>query len=377
MKRYVLLSSLVYIFLLACSPEEEANTPSGDEVQSLSWKENSDLIQANFLSTFTNYYGRDNIGTYTYRGASLAVEWEHTYDEEGRLLKSIMYEKYPTRVLKEISFSDYSSDNSKINIQISTYNYFLTFQDVSIDSCTLQLKNDFSLDRIIYEDGGYRSFDELNSQGFVTKLGEVTPNGTKIWTTNYEYDQEGNATKYYTTYHQYSMQEASVDYTYTDFGDPKSYHFQNEAGLFSKVEYFYREDNTLERLEESFDFGNDDAGTRRYFYTNDEAFSEIIIDYDNGAKTLINYDHNLGKITERYYTIDGNLSEVYNHLLVPEDQRYYLATIEKYLDGLINSIKYFDTDNDIMKEEFYDENGVLNYIEYYDENGNYTHTENA
>ena len=370
MKRYVLMSSLVCILLFACS-EEELN-----ETENINLEENIDLFQGDFLPTFTNYFGRD-MGTSTYKSASLSGEWEHEYDEKGRLIRSTMYELYPSRILKRISFSNYSSDNMEVNIKVESFTYYLTFQNSVEYTASLKFNEDFSLNRIIDEGGGYGSFDELNSQGYVTKLGNVIPDGTKIWTTNYDYDNAGNVIKYYTTYHQYHIQDASVDYTYTSFGDPKSYKFQNEEGSFKEAEYFYREDNTLERLEETFNFGDGEAGKNIFLYTENEAYLEKRVEYDNGAKLIIDYDHEDGQITEKKYAANGDLSMVTDYLLSEQFQRYFLSTCKEYVNGMISSIKYYDIDGDILKREFYDESGVLEYTEYYDEEGNYTHTEEA
>lgn len=338
-----------------------------------------DLFELNFIPTFENYFGRD-IGSSTYKSASLAVEWRHEYDEEGRLIKSTMYEIYPSRVLKEITFSEYSTDDLEVKIEVNTYTYFSTFPNVYKENSTLVLNEDFSPSVIITEDGyESRSFDELNSDKWVTKLGYSVNNGSLLWTTNYEYDEKGNVTKYSTTYHQYEITEASVDYTYTDWGDPLSYHFQNAESKFSEVEYFYREDRTLERLEETFDFSAEDGGKQIFLYNENESFLNKTTNYNNGSKTIVDYDHEAGKITQKKYAQDNNLTDIYIYLLLPEGENYFLSTHESYLNGIIRSIKYFkiqlnNTENDIVKWEFYDENGNLEYTKFYDEDGNYTET---
>lgn len=333
-----------------------------------------DLIELNLIPTIENYYGRDN-GSATFRGASLAVEWNHDYDEEGRLIKSTMHEIYPSRVLKEISFSDYSTDNLEVKIEISSYTYFSTFPNVYKENNTLVLNEDFSPSAIISESGiSVSSFEELNAEKWVTKLGHSVNNKPLLWTTNYEYDEKGNVTKYSTTYHQYEITEAAVTYTYTDWGDPLSYHFQNAESKFSEVEYFYRENKTLEMLEETFDWGDEDKGQNTYLYNENEAFLKQVTNYNNGSKTIVDYDHVAGKITEIKYTEDNNLFEIHIYLQLPEVESYFLSTHESYLNGKINTITYYNTDYVIEKQEFYDEDGDLEYTEYYDEDGNVTET---
>lgn len=395
MKRYFLLSSLVWLILIACSKDDaelqelnldddselqKVNLDDDSELQEVNPDDNFSLFETNFLPTFTNYYGRDN-GSHAYRSASLAVKWDHEYDDQGRLIKSTMYEKFPSRILKEISFLDYSSDNLEVNIQVEIRTYFLNFPNVYTFNSRLQLNEDFSINRIIprnsegeYSDGHYLSFDEFNSQKWVTKVGDIVGGDKKLWTTNYEYDEEGNVTRYYTTY-EYEMADANVDYTYTYFGDPKTYYFQNEKGTFSKVNYYYREDNTLERLEEDFDWGNGDTGKNIYIYTHEEAFQEKITTKEDGSQTIVRYEYFEGETIVKYYDGDGVISDTFQYLMNNEIR--YLSAHEKYQNGILRSKEYFDIDCDLIKKEFFDENGVLEYTEYYDEGGNYTHTEYA
>ena len=358
----------VLIFILSSCNQDNSDSVA----EGIGQTDVKSLIEANFLPTYTNYYGRD-IGSHTFRSASLAVDWTHEYDNFGRLIKSTMYDRYPSRILKEISFSEYSSDNLEMQVKIENIQYFSTFPNIYTEYYSMKLNEDYSLSMIISEEGGeMQTFDELNSQKWVTKLGEVTPTGTKLWTTNYEYDQVGNLTKYYSTYHENYIQDAVVDYTYSNFGDPKSYHFQNEEGNFSIVEYFYREDNTLERLEENFNWGNENAGNNLYRYTEDEAFLEKLTNYEDGSKKVINYDHSEGVIVEKDFGPQGLISNIYTYLLMEEF--YFLATHEVYLNGIIESIQFYNSDNKPIKKEFYDNNGDLEYTEYYDEDENVTDT---
>ncbi|AVR45896.1 hypothetical protein C7S20_11890 [Christiangramia fulva] len=356
MRRHILIGVFVCFILTNCSKDNKELPGSGQEESNLvlSTKE---LFQTSFLPTFTNYFGRD-IGTHTYRGASLAVDWKHEYDEKGRLAKSVMYEKYPSRVLKEISFSDYSADDLSMKVKIKIFTYFLSFPLVDEKFYALELNDDFSLKKLTDEDGSYRTFDELNSQNFVTKLGYVVPDGVKLWTTNYAYDEKGNVTKYTSDYHQYYMTNASVDYTYTDFGDPKSYYFQNEEGLFSKVEYFYREDNTLEKLEEEFKDGEESFGTKIYTYDLNEKYLTRITNFGDGSKNVINYNEN--EIIIEDFEANGLLSKV--DIYKNQEENYFLRMHKEYLNGSIHLIQYFTS------------NGDLDYTEYYDENGNLAET---
>ncbi|GAA4325588.1 hypothetical protein GCM10023115_40250 [Pontixanthobacter gangjinensis] len=300
-----------------------------------------------FLTTISNYFARD-LGTFVYRGASLNGTWEHEYDNDDRLFKSTYYENYPKRILKEIIYSNYSSDNLEMDIRVKTNYYSYWFTTTYNQNFRLVLHGDFSADRLIRDHGdGHLSFDELTQDGFVTKMGDFTGSGSKLWTTNYEYDEEGNATKYYTTYHQYYIEDASVDYSYTSFGDPYSYYFHNELGAFSEVKYHYRQDKTLEKLEETFDWGDGDAGTKLVIFNESEALESELIKYEDGSTFSKAFESDM--IIEKYYRPGDILRKV---------------------------IRYRVSENHIWCEqvEYYDEEGNLEYTEFYNQNGDLVET---
>lgn len=326
---------------------QESEEQENDESDSSEQAENNVAFQTDFLPTITNLYGRDH-GTLTFRSASLEGVWEHEYDDQNRLSKSTMYEKYPSRILKEIYYSAYSSNNLEMMLEIVSYTYFYGFPRKYTFKHKLRLNEDFSADRIHREDEeSYEHFEELNSHGFVTKLVNMVRPGMKLWTTHYDYNDNGKVTKYYTTYHQYYIQDASVDYTYTSFGEPKSYDFQNQSGKYSNVEYFYRSDHTLERMEESFNWNNSGKGYQIITYDENEAFEKKVTQYEDGSKTIESYEED--QIIENHYRPGDVLKEAWIYKIAGE--KIYLEMV-KYYDG----------------------EGVLNYTEYYDENGDLIET---
>ncbi|MBT8318981.1 MAG: hypothetical protein KJP01_02515, partial [Gramella sp.] len=291
----------------------------------------------------------------------------------GRLVKSVVYDKYPTRVLKEITFSEYSSNNLEVKITVDNYAYFLSTPKVYRYYYSMILNQDLSINTIINEEGISYSFDELDAQKWVTKLGYIIPDGAKLWTTNYDYDQNGNVILYTSTYYDRDSQDASVVYSYADSGNPGTYQFNNEEGNYSYVEYFYRADNTLERMEESFNWGDGDKGKKIFIYTEEEAFFQQLTEFENGAKEIVDYDHMEGVIVEEHYGVEGGITNIYISLL--NEDVYYLSTHEIYENGILVAKEFFNTENLLFKKEFYDPNGELEYTEYYDEDGNLTNTE--
>ena len=355
--------------MLSCSDDDSATISEEER-----FNQTKALIELNLLPTIENYFARDN-GTTTYRSASLAGTWKHEYDREGRLRRSLMYEIFPSRLLKKIAFSEYANNNLQMKIEVSTYTYYSIFPKLEKKHWNLVLNEDFTPNSIIWKEGNIiENFEELNSNKWVTKLGKRIYDGTLIWTTNYEYDEKGNVVKYNTTYPDDEIIDANVDYTYTDWGDLLSYHFENSHGDFSKADYFYRSDNTLERLEESFDYRIKPAGENIYLYDENEALLKQTSNYDDGSRIIIDYNHDAGYIISTSYSENENISEIFNYLALPEEQRYFLSSFEKYLNGILGSIEFYNSDYVKEKKEFYNETGILIYTEYYDEEGNITDT---
>lgn len=370
MRRFVLKIVFTCILVLGCSKDEI------EEVESPNFAEPKNLYQANIITTITNFYGRD-MGTTTYKSASLKGTWDHEYDEQGRLIKSNFFESFPFRRKLELQISNYSEDNLKANLQVTSFNFFEGIPSASVQNLSMQLNEDYFLYSLTDEEGNSLTFDEHNTEGWVTRVGLVVNGGIKVKTTVYEYDESGNVINCRIIHLPSQTSHARMNYLYTSFGDPKSYEYRNKHGNYSKVEYHYRQDRSLEKFVEEFHWGTNDSGTRTYYYDESEAFVSKEINYSDGRKEEVAYMHNEGKIIEEYYNENGLLSEIYRHLFFTQFGRYFLSTHETYLEGMISSIKYYDIDNDLLREEFYDENGVLDYTDYYDENGNYSHTEDA
>jgi hypothetical protein len=306
------------------------------------------LIELNFIPTIENYFSKDR-GTVTYRSSTRSGNWIHKFDDKGRLLKSELLEKYPSRILKEIIFSDYDSEENKVSLNVTTFNYF-TLARLDSESYELIFDESYILKSITskYENepGEVTVFEKLDDNKRIVLL----KNGLIDEYVGYEYDEQGNILKYI-VYDTELVVKSTVTYTYTEFGDLESYFFQNTQGEFSEADYFYRSDNTLERLEGSFDYGSENAGNNLFTYANDESYIKRITDYENGESEI--YINNGEQIIVEYYQSYEKLAHVYEYSFSESEGKFYLVKYEKY-----------------------DENGDLDYIEYYDEDGNVTETVN-
>lgn len=360
MRRVLLLFVTVSFILTSCSEERiqdistEQFRVEQEGITSLDFVKSNEKLTSNFLPTFTNYYGRD-IGTSTNRSSSVASEWIHEYDENDKLIKSSFYELFPYRILKEVTYLSIGEDQ-KLSYEIKNYSYYSIISSVT-NSYELILNNDLYIERIIPDEGRIAVFKELNDQGWVTTIHTVAPNNSILYKSGYEYDETGNVLKYL-AYDAPGVASSIVDYTYNENGDPLSYHFQNTAGAESKAEYYYRPDNTLERLEEEYYYDVDDFGSKTFIYNLEERFSKKILKNGDGSNIIVAYSAD--EIIEEHFGNDDLLSEVYFYQI--RESGYFLKKHEEYFDGVIHEIKY------------YDDNGELDYTEYYDENGNLSDT---
>ncbi|APG59056.1 hypothetical protein LPB144_00935 [Christiangramia salexigens] len=303
------------------------------------------LIKLNFLPTFENYFGRD-IGTRTYRSASLSVKWTHQFDEQGRLLKSQMYELVPDRILKEFSFTYYPENTLKMNLKIDRFNYY-SLRDYDPVIYELYLDKNYTIQKIVpNEDPRITHFKELDENKRITLVETTDKHSNTLYFAGYHYDEKGNIIEYM-AYDSDLILKSRVTYTYTDAGDLKSYYFQNTQGDYSKVDYFYRDNHTLKEFEEIFDYGQDNVGSKIFTYTETEVYAKQTTSFSSGSKTIATYVED--KIIEEYFRPDGILKEVYKYRFGTRD--YF---VEEY--------------------EFYNEYGELEYTIYYDENGNEINT---
>ena len=351
MRHIKLLFVSAFFFLASCSEEQIHDISQEDVTNSTAFLKSNELLASNFLPTFTNYHGRDR-GTSTNRSSSLASEWIHEYDDNQRLVKSSFFELFPYRILKEITFLDIGEDH-KLKYEIKQYRYYGHLFSITD---TNELTFDDNLNIKTIGDAG-TVLKELTEEGWVKEIHTLTPEGQPAFRTGYEYDEKGNILKYI-SYDIPLLGAASVDYSYNDNGDPLSYHFQNAAGQEARAEYYYREDNTLERLEGNYNYGDDDFGTEIFTYSLEERFLKQITNKEDGSKEVVTYTDD-GFVVE-FFGDDDVLSDLYIYHI--QDENYFMKIHKEYLNGVIHIIKYYDADE------------KLEYTEYYDENGNLTET---
>lgn len=296
----------------------------------------------NFLPTFTNYFSELN----------KAVNWIHEFNEEGMIVKSSKYEKFPSRLKEEFTFI-YSPESNHLKVEKKTINYYQYGKEYT-STFNLYLNDDFYLKEIVsgsiatdgFED--VRTIIELNENKWITSLvskiiregGEATEvrrirdfvyNSEGFRTEGRSYDISGELT-------------SVIIRTATEFGEIKT---EGNEEVSDIIQYFYRSDNTLEKELVQYEDEN-----IKFEHTSEYDENEAIISYTR--KNLID-----NRTTVRYYDARGTLSfEVYKFEVLREKTYYNLDPQNNYQ----------------LKTEYFDENGSLIYTVYFDEEGNVTDT---
>ena len=349
MKVYIFLCSILLAVLSSCSNDDSVTT-----TEPINSQEIKALIELNFIPTIENYFSKDR-GSNTYRSSTLSGNWQHEFDEEGRLIKSELFEKYPERILVMLVFSDYDMVANKVNLLVTRFNYF-SLTVFAPEILVLNFHENLTLKSIThqFEDGMDESIvlQEMDEKKRITLLSWSIMDEIIGYEYDeiigYQYNEAGNISKY-SVYDANMTLKSSVDYTYTESGDLNSYHFENVGGSFSDAEYFYRSDNTLERMEESFNLNSEEIGNAVSIYTEDEAYKTKTTNYENGTREVITYDGEL--YIEEHFNSNLILIKVYKYKFIEIKGRYWIREFEQY-----------------------DEFGNLEYTEYYDEDGNLTDT---
>lgn len=338
MKNHIFLWCILLGLISSCS-NDDSITKTEREI----FIETKDLIELNFIPTIENYFSKDLIGTVANRSSSLSGKWIHKFDEKGRLMMSQLFEKYPNRILKEILYSDYDIGSSKVNLEVNVFNYYtLAIHDPNFYQ--LNFDKSYTLKGISSNINDVNLvFLELDDNKRITLMKNQHIAGF----VGYEYDSQGNIIKCI-VYDEDLLVKSTFEYAYTGFGDLKSYYFQNTEGNFGWANCFYRNNNTLKRLEESFDHGSDYIGKSVFTYSNNEANLKRITDYENGRREIVlNYGE---KMIQEYYTTNKKLEYVYRYRFSYNKREFYLEEHEKYDgNGELDYTKYYSEDGNVVK----------------------------
>lgn len=333
--------------VLSCSGDD-MNEETGTDADF----ENIEL--RNFISTiesWTNY-------------PQTSVEWSHEIDDQGYLVESTMYEKYPRRVIWKIEYFQYNENQLPIEYQKTYYSFgeinnFLTWDVWYSEDGLLQ-------GLTAYNDGSYSheySFSQLDDRHRVITSLYYGSSGEFIHRDIREYDLKGNHRSLTRFNTESGNDDSSLigewNYLYTSFGDRESYTYTSgETGYTVDNSYSYRDDFTLQSIE-SFTQNQSDETVAVNFWEYDQ---EERLNYQR----TINGDSRW-EYVEFFPNGDLKIAEYYLR-----DELIWIQTIAE--DGS-SEWKVFNPDDGTYKIEYQNAEGTVYKVEYYDADGNLLNTE--
>jgi antitoxin component YwqK of YwqJK toxin-antitoxin module len=262
--------------------------------------ESTDQVFSSFLPTFSNYYSTPAVTSFY---------WVHETNEDGVLIKSSQYEKYPNRLMMEIQYTAHNdlglpTQFERVNIRNNIYS------NPSLLSISYSEENRF--EKILYINANGEIiysifFKELDEHKRPTVIHHLDENGNFIDGLERKYNEQGNLVEsYYFNSEEGSEYIFMYEYSYTDFGDIHVYTSINPNGTIQWREHFYREDFTLEKTV--LTSNNNDMVTTIEF-DEKELASKAILDW--GWTTIIRYFYENGnRSKEEHYDENGNLTRI-------------------------------------------------------------------
>ena len=345
-KLKIYLCALAAIGIASCSGDDlDENSGTASE--------NEDLISTNFISTIESWTNLPHT----------SVEWTHETNSDGELIKSSMYEKYPSRVLWELEYLAYNEDGLPTEYKKVYYNFG---EPVNTLTWEVSYNESGTIDGITaYKDGSLShgfSFSQLDDEKRVKSVLNLDDTEEFLNRDVFAYNENGNR-KNITRYSTESGSDESDivekwDFSYTQFGDRKSTIYSNrEKAYTSKYTYSYREDHTLKsRISITVSEENPDK----------ENSSRM--EFDEEEK-IIYYRSISGKNRWEYFYSSGNL-EVVEHYY--QDNLLWAKTL--FEDGS-SEMKIVNTDDGSYKIEYRNPDDTVYKVEYYDADDNLLNTE--
>jgi hypothetical protein len=290
---------------------------------------------------------------------STSVYWIHETNAEGTLVSSIMYEKYPNRILYKIEYVEFMENGLPLKYSQTYYNYGDAGNSVNV---TVNYNEDNTVAGF-YRTNADGSFNqnlqiELDENLRIIEALFIKENDEFWYREVYHLQNNGNNNKRIIYSSPSGNDESTIlqdiNYTYTSFGDFESVTIQTADKNYNWT-YTYTELNTLKTREREWMNSNNVVRTDKYFYDEEERKERLLIEEGDYITDYTFYSNGKFKRAETYY-----LDFLYEIIEWAEDGTSVWKTIEE--DGS-------------YKLEYKDENEVTLKIEYYDANGNLLSTE--
>lgn len=287
---------------------------------------------------------------------STSIYWIHETDIDGKLITSRMSTEYPNRMRYEQSYEEYNSMGMPTKYRLDIYNLELLYTE----SVEVSYNEDYTISGIFTSFAGGSWYENI-----IFKLDEKLRVEEAI------------------RKNKYGIFKFRSTFTFLDNDNRKTEnHYISENGnddtdLHSKVENFYTDFGEIEKIEIQI-YPEDYTITKIFEYREDHTLEKRIVNdpgflstgrieetfFDEEEKTIKSTFTSGDNITEFYFDIDGNGTDIvnsyYQGFLIQVNTNYadgssIRKTIEE--DGSYK-LEYKEGDN-LIKTEFYDSNGNL------------------
>jgi hypothetical protein len=300
-------------------------------------------VAGNFLPALQSSF--DTRGSY---------EWIHEYNDEGVLIRSLMYERFPSKLLSEFNYSDHSNEGYPFSIKRITY----LPGNITNTNIELSYTND-SINMMLTRDafGNFISkvfLIDYDAANRVTDIHRYNENDMFMERSVIEYNSEGRAAVYTTYSSQTETNEANIIRldinTYTSFGEIHT-SLQLINGKERELEYFYRDDNTLREVRAISFAEEPHIITINRFDENKVRISSTTIQGDYRTEVVSFFPNFSPRIAHSYY-----LDVLYRTITYNEDRSSQWKIIE---EDESYRIEYKDPAGNIYKTEYYNAAGEL------------------
>lgn len=209
--------------------------------------EAEDPVFNDFIPYLENQYGQKLNSYY----------WIHETNDEGQLVRSFQYEKYPHRLAYEIVYTEFNEANQPVRLEQVSFNRItgeegarriseIYYSKNGLPESSITTSEDYTPQGDFFLQKWYTQFDE--EKRVVEFTFSRTRDTEPLTRVVHVYDEEGNRIEEISYSIESGAQTRKLVYTYTDWGDKASETLFSASGdEIAKFENFYREDRTLEK----------------------------------------------------------------------------------------------------------------------------------
>lgn len=289
-----------------------------------------------------------------------ALNWVHETDNNGKLIKSYMYERRPNRLIHEITYHTWNEYNQPTSFD-------RVFFKNGVINQSNRVKTKYNEDHQVSEYAYYapadapvasntNKFVAFDAQNRVTEMHYYDHNGSFVLRDIFVLNDAGNKlleTRYSTqTGENKEDMLYQVEYAYNEAGEIKDRFGFDARGEFD-YDYFYRDNYVLEKLVRTLT--RDDGTVREdiYFYDENESLNRLLITVGDYVSDYVSfYENGDPHVVETYYK-----DFLYEIITYAEDGSSVWKTISQEDNSY--KLEYKDADGNIYRTEFYDAEGNL------------------